>query len=110
MDGIAAQLEKSFPETNRGWRIRVVPLADEVLSGVRPVLLLLMAAAAFVLLIACVNVAVLLTFNAVTRFQEAAVRMAIGASAPRSDPAVHDRRFDPDTVRRCGRPVRRRDR
>jgi ABC-type antimicrobial peptide transport system permease subunit len=79
MDSIARQLEQSFPDTNRGWTVRVVPISDELLSDVRPVLFVLMGAAAFVLLIACGNVAVLMTFNAVRRFHETAVRAALGA-------------------------------
>jgi len=83
MDTIARELEKSFPDTNRGWTIRVVPIADEVFASIRSILFLLMVAAAFVLLIACGNVAMLLTFNAMHRFHEIVVRAALGAGASR---------------------------
>jgi putative ABC transport system permease protein len=83
MDSIAAQLAKDFPNTNRGWTVRVVSVNDELFANVRPALLVLMAAAAFVLLIACANVAVLLTFHAVQRFHEVAIRTALGAPVRR---------------------------
>jgi putative ABC transport system permease protein len=83
MDSIARQLAENFPDTNRGWTIRVMPITDELFASARPLLFLLMTGAAFVLLIACANVAVLLTFNAVRRFHEVAVRTALGASAGR---------------------------
>jgi predicted permease len=83
MDAIADRLAKDFPDSNRGWRVRVTSVSDELFANVRPVLYLLLAAAGFVLLIACANVAVLLTFHAVQRFHEVAIRAALGASIGR---------------------------
>jgi ABC-type antimicrobial peptide transport system permease subunit len=79
MDAIANRMAEKFPDTNKGWTIHVVSIAEALLSKVRQALLILTFAAAFVLLIACANVGVLLTFSAVERFHEVAVRAALGA-------------------------------
>ncbi len=83
MESIAQQLEKQYPDSNRGQGASVVSLSEVMIGHIRPILLVLLGGAGLLLLIACVNVASLLLVRSESRKRELAIRSALGASATR---------------------------
>jgi predicted permease len=83
MKTIAAQLEQTYPQTNKGYGATVVRSIDQSVGRVRPALLILLAGIAFILLMASVNVANMLLARSIARERELATRAALGAGRSR---------------------------
>jgi putative ABC transport system permease protein len=80
MKGIAARLEKTYPDTNGGETAVVTPLLDNLVGKYRTNLGLLLGAVGLVLLIACANLANLFAARGAARAREFAIHAAVGAT------------------------------
>ena len=93
IDPFTADLRKRFPiKETSGQYLRLVPMHTDLVADVRGIILALMGAVAFVLLIACANVANLMLVRTAARERDLAVRAALGGSRA-ADSSAADRSF-----------------
>jgi putative ABC transport system permease protein len=80
LNSIADQLGKEFPETNEGWKVHLNSLQAAMTGDFKQILWFLLFAVGLVMVIACVNIAIVQLSGASARIQETSMRLALGAS------------------------------
>jgi predicted permease len=83
MDRVSHELAVAYPDIDSTRKANVISLKDEIVGDMRPILIVLLVAVAFVLLISCGNVANLLLARSTSRQHEFAIRLALGAEQSR---------------------------
>ncbi len=83
LNTLSDRLAQQYPKDDRGWGATAIPLRQDLVGDVRTPLLILLGAVAFVLLIACANIANLVLAKTLSRRKEVAIRAALGASRRR---------------------------
>ena len=83
MSAISDRLAQQYPKDDKGWGATALWLREDIVGDVRTPLLILLGAVAFVLLIACANIANLVLAKTLSRRKEIAIRTALGASRRR---------------------------
>lgn len=80
---LVAQLAEEYPDTNEGYTAVLTPLHERLVGDVRPALMVLLAAVAFVLFIVCADVAGLLLARGAHRMSEFRMQVALGGTRSR---------------------------
>ncbi len=83
MEAVGSNVQRQYPKEDADMGATVSPLGEYGMEGLRTTMLALLAAVAFILLIACVNVANLLLARGAARQKEFAIRRALGAAGSR---------------------------
>ncbi len=83
METIAERLRQLYPATHKNIGIELTPMRHQLVGNLRPTILLIFAAVALLLLIACANVSNLLLTQYAGRQSELAIRAAMGAGRGR---------------------------
>jgi len=83
LEAVTAEVARQFPDSNRGWTANVTSAREQIVGDARPLLAVLVGAATFVLLIACVNIANLSLARSAERQNDFAIRAALGAGRGR---------------------------